>query len=262
MNAPDNRINTEIREGVAVITINRPKALNALDRQTLHQLKTTVTTLEADPLIKAAIITGAGEKAFVAGGDIGVMQPLTPLEARAIAVEAQQLLNQIEFGSTVYIAAINGYALGGGCELALACDIRIAASSAWLGQPEINLGIIPGWGGTQRLPRLVGVSWAKQLMLTGERISATRAAEIGLVSEVVNADDLMARAQELAQAIASKPKVALQLIKEAVNNGLEMDVNRAFAYEADLFGLCFATADQKEGMLAFLEKRKPHWRDA
>lgn len=262
MEATDDRIVIETFAAVALLTINRPQALNALDRQTLHQLHTAVTTIGADPKIKVAIITGAGDKAFVAGGDIGVMQPLTPMAAREIAVEAQQLLNTIEYGSTVYIAAINGYALGGGCELALACDIRLAADSAQLGQPEINLGIIPGWGGTQRLPRLVGSSMAKQLMLTGDRISAAKAAEIGLVNEVVSAGELMARARELAQAIAAKPKTALQLIKEAVNNGLEMDVNRAFAYEADLFGLCFATADQKEGMLAFLEKRRPNWRDA
>ena len=189
------------------------------------------------------------------------MQPLGPMAARRMAVSAQLLLNKIEYGSTVFIAAINGYALGGGCELALACDIRIAADSAQLGQPEVNLGIIPGWGGTQRLPRLVGSSRAKQLMLTGERISAAQAAQIGLVSEVVAAAGLLTRAQELAQTIAAKPKMALQLIKEAVNNGMEMDMNRAFAYEADLFGLCFATADQKEGMSAFLEKRQPNWRD-
>ena len=262
MEAANDRIITEIVAPVATLTINRPEALNALDQQTLDQLDTAVTAIEADPRIKVAIITGAGDKAFVAGGDIGVMQPLDPMAARQIAVDVQQLLNKIEYGSTVFIAAINGYALGGGCELALACDIRIAADKAQLGQPEINLGIIPGWGATQRLPRLVGSSTAKQLMLTGERISAAKAAEIGLVGEVVGTDELLSRARELAQTIAAKPKVALQLIKQAVNNGLEMDMNRAFAYEADLFGLCFATADQKEGMLAFLEKRRPVWRDA
>lgn len=255
------RVIIEKVDAVSLITINRPESLNALDQLTLQQLDAAVSASEADPDIKVAIITGAGSKAFVAGGDISVMQPLDPIAARRIAVTAQLLLNKIDYGSTVFIAAINGYALGGGCELALACDIRIAADTAQLGQPEINLGIIPGWGGTQRLPRLVGSSMAKQLMLTGERISAARAAQIGLVNEVVAAAKLINRAQELAQTIAAKPKMALQLIKEAVNNGLEMDVNRAFAYEADLFGLCFATADQKEGMLAFLEKRQPNWRD-
>ncbi|MFO7812982.1 MAG: enoyl-CoA hydratase-related protein [Pelovirga sp.] len=261
METSTDRVITEKHGAVALMTINRPQALNALDQLTLQQLDAAVSAMEADPHIKVVIITGSGAKAFVAGGDIGVMQPLDPLGARRIAVDVQQLLNKIEYGSKVYIAAINGFALGGGCELALACDIRIAADSAQLGQPEVNLGIIPGWGGTQRLPRLVGNSMAKQLMFTGERISAARAAQIGLVSEVVAATELMARARELAQTIASKPKMALQLIKEAVNNGREMDMNRAFAYEADLFGLCFATADQKEGMLAFLEKRQPEWRD-
>lgn len=261
METTNDRVIIERSEAITLITINRPQSLNALDPLTLQQLGAAINAIETDPQTKVAIITGAGRKAFVAGGDIGVMQPLDPLGARRIAVDVQQLLNKIEYGSTVFIAAINGYALGGGCELALACDIRIAADNAQLGQPEVNLGIIPGWGGTQRLPRLVGSSMAKQLMLTGERINAAQAAQIGLVNEVVSAAELMTRAQELAQTIAAKPKMALQLIKEAVNNGLEMDLNRAFAYEADLFGLCFATADQKEGMRAFLEKRQPNWRD-
>ena len=261
MDTANERVITERFDAVALMTINRPQALNALDQLTLQQLDAAVRAIQDDPHIKVAIITGAGSKAFVAGADISVMQPFDPLAARRMAATAQLLLNKIEYGSTVFIAAINGYALGGGCELALACDIRIAADSAQLGQPEINLGIIPGWGGTQRLPRLVGSSRAKQLMMTGERISAAQAAQIGLVSEVIAAAELMTRAQELAQTIAAKPKMALQLIKEAVNNGMEMDKNRAFAYEADLFGLCFATVDQKEGMLAFLEKRQPDWRD-
>jgi enoyl-CoA hydratase len=261
METTSEQVITTRFDAVALITINRPQALNALDQLTLQQLDAAVSAIQADPHIKVAIITGSGAKAFVAGGDIGVMQPLDPLGARRIAVDVQQLFNKIELGSTVFIAAINGYALGGGCELALACDIRIASDNAQLGQPEINLGIIPGWGGTQRLPRLVGSSMAKQMMLTGERISAAQAAQIGLVNEVVAPTELMTRAQELAEIIAAKPKMALQLIKEAVNNGLGMDMNRAFAYEADLFGLCFATADQKEGMRAFLEKRQPKWRD-
>lgn len=261
METTNERVITERFDAVTLITINRPQSLNALDQLTLQQLDAAVSAIAADPHIKVAIITGAGNKAFVAGADISVMQPLDPMAARRMAVTAQLLLNKIEYGNTVFIAAINGYALGGGCELALACDIRIAADSAQLGQPEINLGIIPGWGGTQRLSRLVGSNRAKQLMLTGERISAAQAVQIGLVNEMVAATELMTRTQELAQTIAGKPKMALQLIKEAVNNGMEMDINRAFAYEADLFGLCFATADQKEGMLAFLEKRQPNWRD-
>lgn len=252
----------EIDKSVALLTINRPEALNSLNAHTLKELSDAVVNLENNPEVRVVIITGSGEKAFVAGGDIGGMQPLEPLAARAVATTAQQLFNAIESGSNVYIAAINGYALGGGCELAMACDIRIAADSAQLGQPEINLGIIPGWGGTQRLPRLIGKGRAKQMMYTGERISAARAEQIGLVDEVVAANELLAKVQELAQAIAGKPQIAIRLIKEAVENGLEMDVNRAFDYEADLFGLCFATADQKEGMQAFLEKRQAVWKNA
>lgn len=262
MNKKSANVLLEVSGAVALVTINRPQALNALDQTTLKELDTIIAQVQEHPAIKVAILTGAGEKAFVAGGDIRIMHPLDPLEARRIAVEAQQIFNRIEHGSTVFIAAINGYALGGGCELALACDIRIAADTAQLGQPEINLGIIPGWGGTQRLPRLVGSSTAKQMMLTGERISAAKAVAIGLISEAVPAEELQNRARQLAETIAAKPRVAIQLIKEAVNNGLEMDLNRAFAYEADLFGLCFATADQKEGMLAFMEKRKANWHDA
>jgi enoyl-CoA hydratase len=260
-NSPAN-LQLDITGGIALLTINRPAALNALDPQTLKELTDAVAGLQNNDGVHVVILTGGGEKAFVAGGDISVMQPLDPLAARQAARAAQELFNRIEYGRTIFIAAINGYALGGGCELAMACDIRIAADSAQLGQPEINLGIIPGWGGTQRLPRLVGKSMAKQLMFTGERISAARAEQIGLVSEVVPAGELLDRARELAETIAGKPQVAVRLIKEAVDNGLEMDLQRAMAYEADLFGLCFATADQKEGMLAFLEKRRAQWQNA
>lgn len=258
-NTPSNLI-VEIEDTVALLTINRPKALNSLNTQTLEDLSRTIGELEDNPQIHVVIITGSGDKAFVAGGDIGGMQPLDALAARKVANQAQQLFNRIEYGSKVYIAAINGYALGGGCELAMACDIRLAADSAQLGQPEINLGIIPGWGGTQRLTRLVGKGTAKLLMFTGERVTADKALAIGLVDEVVPAAELLARGKKLAQTIAAKPQIAIRLIKEAVDNGVEMDVNRGLAYEADLFGLCFSTADQKEGMQAFLEKRQAVWR--
>jgi enoyl-CoA hydratase len=206
------------------------------------------------------VLTGAGEKAFVAGGDISVMQPLGPLEAARIARQAQQLFARIESFPKTVIAAINGYALGGGCQLAMACDIRIAADSARLGQPEINLGIIPGWGGTQRLPRLVGRGKAKQMMLTGEMVSAAEALQIGLVEQVVAADRLLEAATEMADMIADKPQIAVQLIRKAVDNGLDMPLDKAIDYEADIFGLCFATEDQKEGMSAFLEKRGACWK--
>jgi enoyl-CoA hydratase len=251
----------EIDAKVATVTINRPKVLNALDETTLKELDLAFSAFAADPEVKVVILTGAGEKAFVAGGDIAAMQPLGPVAARAFAIMAQEVLSRIERFSKPVIAAINGYALGGGCELAMACDLRIAAESARLGQPEINLGIIPGWAGTQRLPRLVGKGRAKELLFTGEMIDAREAWRIGLVNRVVPAAELMNTARELAGKIAGKGQLALALAKEAVDRGLEMDLARANACEADLFGLCFATEDQKEGMLAFLEKRTAVFRD-
>ncbi len=251
----------DTKERVAVLTVNRPAALNALDPDTIRELGTALRQLEEDRDVHVVVLTGAGDKAFIAGGDISVMVSLGPLEAREAARSAQKLFCQIEKMPKVVIAAINGYALGGGCELAMACDIRLAAESAKIGQPEVNLGIIPGWAGTQRLPRLVGKGVAKQMLLTGEMISARRAQAIGLVNEVYPDDELLSAARELAVRIAAKPQVAVRLIKEAVDNGLEMSSERAFEYEADLFGLCFATEDQKEGMNAFLQKRPPVWKN-
>jgi enoyl-CoA hydratase len=251
----------EVTNHVATLTINRPRALNALNLETLEELKDYFTAVQSDPETKVVIVTGAGEKAFVAGGDLSVMAPLDPMPARASARLAQSVLNLIEQGTRPVIAAVNGYALGGGCELAMACDIRIAAETARFGQPEVNLGIIPGWGGTQRLPRLVGKGRALELLLTGEMIDAAEALRIGLVNRVVPADRLLAEARALAARIAGKGQVAVRLAKEAVVNGLEMESLRAAACEADLFALCFATEDQKEGMRAFLEKRPAHFKD-
>jgi enoyl-CoA hydratase len=251
----------EISNQVALLTINRPKALNSLNPQTLTELSQMIAELQESPEVKVIVLTGAGEKAFVAGGDISVMQPLGALEARKVAQQAQQLFNDIEYGSKVVIGAINGYALGGGCELALACDIRIASDNAKFGQPEINLGIIPGWAGTQRLPRLIGKGRAKQMMFTGDMVGATEAVQIGLANQVVTQSELLDVVKEMAGKIAGKSQVAIQLIKQAVNNGMEMESEKAFIYEAELFGLCFATEDQKEGMAAFLEKRQPAWKD-
>jgi len=251
----------EIENQVALLTINRPKALNSLNPATLKELSQAIADLQENPAVKVIILTGSGEKAFVAGGDISTMQPLKPLEARTVAQQAQQLFNEIEYGKKVVIGAINGYALGGGCELAMACDFRIASENAKFGQPEINLGIIPGWAGTQRLPRLVGKGKAKLMMFTGDMVTAAEAVQIGLAEQVVSQAELLSVAKQVAEKIASKPQVAIKLIKEAVNNGLEMESKKAFAYEAELFGLCFATHDQKEGMQAFLEKRKAEWQD-
>ncbi len=249
------------KDGIAILTINQPQTLNSLSPAMLSELAEQVAELQADSTVKVVIITGAGTKAFVAGGDIAAMQPLGPLEAREVVHKAQQLFNDIEFGKKIFIAAINGYALGAGCELALACDIRIAAEGAKLGQPEVKLGIIPGWGGTQRLPRLVGKGKAKELMLTGDMICATEAKEVGLVNQVVPAEQLLDSARAMAHKIAGKSQSAVRLIKQAVDNGMEMTIDKAFHYEAELFALCFATHDQKEGMQAFLEKRTPTWKD-
>ena len=251
----------EVTNHVATLTINRPWALNALNLETLEELKDYFTAVQSDPETKVVIVTGAGEKAFVAGGDLSVMAPLDPMPARASARLAQSVLNLIEQGTRPVIAAVNGYALGGGCELAMACDIRIASEKARFGQPEVNLGILPGWGGTQRLPRLVGKGKALELLLTGEMIDAAEALRIGLANRVVPADQLLAEAQTMAAKIAGKGQVAVRLCKEAVVNGLEMESLRAASYEADLFALCFATEDQKEGMRAFLEKRSAHFKD-
>ncbi|SHI48327.1 enoyl-CoA hydratase [Malonomonas rubra DSM 5091] len=251
----------EIENNITLITIDRPKALNSLNMVTMDALSQAIADLQANTEVKVIILTGAGEKAFVAGGDISAMQPLGPMDARKVAQKAQQLFNDIEYGKKVVIGAINGYALGGGCELAMACDIRIASDNAKFGQPEIKLGIIPGWAGTQRLPRLIGKGKAKELMFTGDMISAEEAVQLGLANQVVAQSALIATAKQMAEKIAAMPQVAISLIKEAVNNGIEMESQKAFSYEAELFGLCFATEDQKEGMGAFLEKRTPEWKD-
>jgi len=257
----DDMLLIEKQDGVALVTINRPKALNSLNEPLLAALREFLHGAQSDVSVRVIILTGAGEKAFVAGGDIAVMQPLDALAARDMALKAQTVFNTIEACPKPVIAAINGYALGGGCELAMACDIRIASDTAKLGQPEINLGIIPGWQGTQRLPRLVGKGKAKELIFTGNMVSAEEACRIGLVNQVVPAAELIESARAMAGQIAGKSLAALRLAKEAIDNGLEMELARACRYEADLFGLCFSTADQKEGMGAFLEKRKPQFKD-
>ncbi|MDX2480280.1 MAG: enoyl-CoA hydratase-related protein [Desulfuromusa sp.] len=256
----DKSLVITITNQVALITINRPQAMNALNPATIVELSSAIAELEQQAEVHVIIITGAGEKAFVAGGDVALMRTLTPSQARDVALMVAELFQRIENSPCVVIAAINGYALGGGCELALACDLRLAAEKAQLGQPEVNLGIIPGWGGTQRLPRLIGISRAKELMFTGERISADHALKLGLVDHVYPDDQLLDHAQALAQTIAAKPQTAIRTIKDAVNNGMAMDQDKAIRYEAELFGMCFTTADQKEGMDAFLEKRPAVWR--
>lgn len=245
----------EISDGTAIVTVNRPKALNALNEQTLRELQNAFCAFAENNAVEVVIITGSGEKAFVAGADISAMHPMSALEARHFARLGHDLMRSIETCPKPVIAAVNGFALGGGCELALACDIRLASENARFGQPEVNLGVIPGFGGTQRLARLVGKGLAMELVFTGDMVGAAEAHRIGLVNKVVAQADLLETAKTLAAKINSKGPLAIRLAKEAIRNGLEMDLDKANRYEAELFGLCFASSDQKEGMQAFLEKR-------
>ncbi|PLX80619.1 MAG: crotonase [Desulfuromonas sp.] len=250
----------EIDDDIAVITINRPKALNALNTAVLEELEHAFSDLLKRPQLACVILTGSGEKAFVAGADIAVMQAMTAVEAESFARLGHRVFNAIEAFPRPVIAAVNGFALGGGCELAMACDVRIAAVNARFGQPEVNLGVIPGFGGTLRLSRLVGKGRAKELIFTGDMVDAEEACRIGLANKVVSADQLLEEAGQMAVKIAGKGPLAVTLAKQAVNNGLEMDLDRAGYFEASLFGLCFSSAEQKEGMLAFLEKRPARFR--
>jgi len=247
----------EVSERIATITFNRPKNLNALNPATVRELKTALEEVSAREDVGVVLLTGAGEKAFIAGADISEMGRFTPVQALDFALLGQEVLGFIERMPQPVIGAINGFALGGGCEVAMACDLLVAAESAKFGQPEVNLGIIPGYGGTQRLPRLVGRNLAKELVLTGDMITAQRAFEIGLVNKVVPAGELMPAARELARKILSRGPVAVRLAKMAMNRGLDLDLGNACALEAGAFATGFATADRAEGIAAFLEKRKP-----
>jgi enoyl-CoA hydratase len=240
---------------VAIVTVNRPRVLNALNAATLDELRRTILAFKQDHGVRAVVITGAGEKSFIAGADISELAVQTPTSGREHALAGQHVLDLIENMGKPVIAAINGYALGGGCELAMACTIRIAADTAKLGQPEINLGIMPGYAGTQRLARLIGAGRALELLLTGDQITAGEAHRLGLVNRVVPAAELMAAARKLAATLASKPPIAVRYIIDAVNRGLQMTLRDAQAFEATLFGLVASTDDMREGTRAFLEKR-------
>ena len=243
------------REGhIALITMNRPEALNALNRQVLEELSQVLDQVEADPELYVAIVTGAG-RSFVAGADIGQMSTLSSAEAKAFGLFGNQVFLKLENLSKPTIAAVNGFALGGGCELAMACDIRIAAESAVFGQPECGLGILPGFGGTQRLARLVGKGRAKELIFTCDRIDAQEAWRIGLVNKVVPQAELLDACRAMAQRILKNGGYAVTLAKQAINAGLDTDLANGLKMEADAFALSFSTHDKKEGMAAFLEKR-------
>jgi enoyl-CoA hydratase len=249
------------RDGaVALVTINRPKVLNALNVATIAELDHVMRALQAEDAVRAVILTGAGEKAFVAGADINELAVQTPVQGKEHAAAGQRVFDLVESLGLPVVAAINGFALGGGCELAMACTLRIAAETARLGQPEVNLGLTPGYGGSQRLPRLVGRGVALELLLTGDMIGAQRAYEIGLVNRVVPAAELMSEARKLAALLAGKAPVAVRYILEAVGHGAEMPLAEAQHLEATLFGLIATTDDMREGTRAFLDKRKADWK--
>lgn len=253
-------IKYEVSEGIGYVTINRPKALNALNMDVLTDLYAAFTEIETDEAVKAVIVTGEG-KAFVAGADIAQMSQLNALEGREMMIMGHKVMNLIEAVEKPVIAAVNGFALGGGCELAMACDIRIASEKAKFAQPEVGLGIIPGFGGTQRLARLVGKGMAKYMIMTAEMISAAEAYRIGLVEKVAAPEELMDEAVKVAKTIASKAPIAIATAKSAINNGFDMDMKSASKFEIETFTAAFGSEDKTEGMAAFLEKRAPEFKN-
>ena len=256
-----NNVSLEVADQIATVTVNRPKSLNALNSETLAELKECFTELEGRKDVRVVIVTGSGSKSFVAGADISEMVNATPAEGRAMSLLAMEAFNKLENMPQVTIAAVNGYALGGGCELSMACDIRIAAENAVFGQPECGLGIIPGFGGTQRLARLIGKGRAKELIFTCDRIDAQEAYRIGLANKVVPAGELMDTCRKMAGRILSKGSYAVSMAKSIINAGMDMDLNNGLRMEADGFGFTFSTHDKQEGMTAFLEKRPANLTD-
>lgn len=242
--------------GIYVLTINRPKALNALNPATIAEIGRAVAQVAADPDARALLVTGAGDKAFVAGADITAMQNFTAAQAKEFSLQGLRTFRALENLPVPAIAVVNGYCLGGGCELAMSCDWIYASDKALFGQPEVNIGVTPGFGGTQRLTRLVGRALALELVTTARNLKADEALAAGLVARVFPAESLMAEALKTARTVASKAPVAVRLAKETIQRGQDMDLDNACVLESDAFALCFATADQKEGMSAFVEKRK------
>jgi len=256
-----NNILTEQKGNIALLTINRPDKLNALNNETLNELKDFFTSAKHDSSIDVVILTGGGNKAFAAGADITELSKLDVITAKDFCEKGQEVFNLIEKLSKPVIAAVNGFALGGGCELAMACHIRLASESAKFGQPEVNLGIIPGYGGTQRLTRLVNSSRSIEIILTGEPIDANEAYRIGLVNKIYPAEELLNKAWELAEKIASKSQAAVRLALKAVVSANELTQNEGQLLESSLFAICTGTRDFKEGTSAFLEKRKPNFKN-
>jgi enoyl-CoA hydratase len=255
-----DNVRTENKDGVLIVTIDRPKVLNALNAQTIEELRVTFRNAREDESVKCIVLTGGGEKAFVAGADIGELAKMTPITGKETSEKGQRVFRNIERFPKPVIAAINGFALGGGCELALACHIRIASEKAQLGLPEVTLGIIPGYGGTQRMARLLGKGKALEMILTGDRIRADEAERIGLINKVVPAEELMNVAETMARTIATRGPLAVRAAIEAVMSGSEMPFDEGQTLEATLFGLLASTEDMKEGMGAFLEKRTANFK--
>jgi enoyl-CoA hydratase len=251
-------IKYEKQGNIALITINRPEALNALNSKVIGELEQAVAAVEADTSLGAMILTGEG-RSFVAGADIAEQCPMDPAAGRKWGQRGSALMRRIELLPIPTIAAVNGFALGGGCELAMSCDIILASEKAKFGQPEVGLGITPGFSGTQRLPRRVGMAKAKELIFSGKMIKADEAEKIGLVNAVYAPEELMNGAMEMAKSFAANAPVAVRYAKSCIDRGMQMDMDSAIAYENELFALCFATDDQKEGMTAFLEKREKHF---
>lgn len=247
-------IKLEKQGKIGILTIDRPEALNALNSQVLAELDAAIDLVENDEEIYVAILTGAG-RSFVAGADIGEMKGFSAIDGKRFGARGGSVFLKLEHMSKPVIAAVNGFALGGGCELSLACDIRLASEKAKFGQPEVGLGITPGFGGTQRLPRIVGVSKAMELILTGKVINAAEAKSIGLVGEVYPPEELLPKAMELAEAICANAQIAVRESKRCIRMGMQADINTGSAFEAEAFGVCCGTEDKNEGMGAFLEKR-------
>ena len=253
-------IKYEVKDSVGYVTISRPETLNALNKTVLEELFDVFNKIDADDSVRVVILTGEG-RSFVAGADIGQMSTLTVAEGRSFGAFGHKVVNFMEKMEKPVIAAVNGFALGGGCELAMACDFRIASSKAKFGQPEVGLGITPGFGGTQRLSKLVGKGMAKMLILTADTIGADEALRIGLVEKVTEPEDLMPVCEEIAKKIASKAPIAVAMSKTCINKGYHLDMFSGCALEAEAFGGCFGTEDQKEGMAAFLEKRPAQFKN-
>lgn len=249
-----------VEEGIQTITFNRPKSLNALNSELLNEFMSALTSISENEDIRVLILTGAGEKSFVAGADITELATLNVLQTKIFSRKGQTVIGYLQELPIPVIAAVNGFALGGGCEIAIACDFIYASENAMFGLPEINLGLIPGFGGTQRLPRLIGANMAKELIFTGKMISASEALSIGIVNKVCPPDSLMTEVQKTAKLIASKGKVSLREAKQAINNGLNVDIATGCLIENDAFSLCMASEDAKEGTSAFIEKRKANFK--